>query len=145
MMGYHIYAEAARQAAGAQIAFTPESPPASAHAERVHQRLGVTSGGESERWPGTTSTSHRGLQPCLSRLAARRARSTAGTTATVTGTNFTGLTKVLFGAVAATSLTVVSATEITAVSPAQAAVHGIYVATPAGTSASVKADQFTYS
>jgi hypothetical protein len=68
-----------------------------------------------------------------------------GTTVTITGTNFTGATKVVFGAVAATSFTVVSATEITAVSPAQAAgAHNIYVTTPSGTSAPVAADMFTY-
>jgi hypothetical protein len=68
-----------------------------------------------------------------------------GTTVTITGTNFTGATKVVFGTVAATSFTVVSATEITAVSPAQAAgAHNIYVTTPSGTSAPVAADMFTY-
>jgi hypothetical protein len=47
--------------------------------------------------------------------------------------------------VAATSFTVVSSTEITAVSPAQGAgAHNIYVTTPAGTSAPVMADLFTY-
>jgi hypothetical protein len=40
---------------------------------------------------------------------------------------------------------VVSATEITAVSPAGAAgAHNIYVTTPAGTSAAVAGDVFTY-
>jgi IPT/TIG domain len=64
---------------------------------------------------------------------------------TVTGTSFTGATKVLFGAVAATSFSVTSDTKITAVSPAQAAAtHNIYVTTPVGTSAPVTADQFTY-
>jgi hypothetical protein len=68
-----------------------------------------------------------------------------GTTVTITGTGFTGTTKVLFGAVAATSYTVVSSTKITAVSPAQAAgTHNIYVTTPGGTSAAVAADDFTY-
>jgi hypothetical protein len=61
------------------------------------------------------------------------------------GTGFTGATKVFFGAIAATSFTVVSSTEITAVSPAQAAeLHNIYVTTPDGTSAEVPADEFTY-
>jgi histidinol dehydrogenase len=47
--------------------------------------------------------------------------------------------------VAATSFTVVSSTEITAVSPAQAAgAHNIYVTTPAGTSTAVSGDVFTY-
>jgi hypothetical protein len=52
---------------------------------------------------------------------------------------------VLFGAVAATSYTGVSSTEITAVSPAQAAAtHNIYVTTSAGTSPPVAADDYTY-
>jgi hypothetical protein len=57
----------------------------------------------------------------------------------------TGATKVVFSSVAASSFTVVSATEITAVSPAGAAgAHNIYVTTPAGTSAAVAGDVFTY-
>jgi len=65
---------------------------------------------------------------------------------TITGTNFTGATKVLFGAVAATSFSVVSSTSITAVSPAQAAAaHNVYVTTRTGTSAPMAADEFTYS
>ena len=41
-----------------------------------------------------------------------------GTTVTITGTGFTGATAVMFGTTGATSYTVVSATSITAVSPA---------------------------
>jgi hypothetical protein len=48
--------------------------------------------------------------------------------------------------VAATSFTVVSSTDISAVSPAQAAgTHNVYVTTPNGTSAPVAADDYTYS
>jgi hypothetical protein len=58
---------------------------------------------------------------------------------------FTGVSKVAFGTVAATSYAVVSSAEITAVSPAQAAeLHNIYVTTPGGTSAESAADEFTY-
>jgi hypothetical protein len=47
--------------------------------------------------------------------------------------------------VAVTSFTVLSGTEITAVSPAEAAAaHNIYVTTPGGTSAAVAGDVFTY-
>ena len=68
-----------------------------------------------------------------------------GIPVTITGTGFTGATQVLFGSVAATSFTVVSSTEITAVSPAQAAsTHSIRVVTPAGESPQVNADQFVY-
>jgi hypothetical protein len=83
--------------------------------------------------------------PAVSSSSPTSGPTTGGTTVTVTGTGFTGATKVLFGALAATSFTVVSATEITAVSPAQAAaVHNIYVTTPGGTSTPVMADLFTY-
>jgi hypothetical protein len=70
----------------------------------------------------------------------------AGTTSiTIIGSGLTGATKVLFGNVAATSFTVVSSTEITAVSPPQAPeLHNIFVTTPNGTSADVSADEFTY-
>jgi hypothetical protein len=53
--------------------------------------------------------------------------------------------KVVFATVAATSFSVDSSTQITAVSPAQpAGAHSILVTTPGGTSAAVTADQFTY-
>ncbi len=68
----------------------------------------------------------------------------AGTSVTVTGTNFTGATAVNFGATPATSFTVNSATSITAVSPAGTGTVDVTVITSNGTSATVAADQFTY-
>ena len=64
----------------------------------------------------------------------------------VTGTGFTGATAVKFGSTAATGVTVVSATKITAVVPAHSA-RGVNarVTTPSGTSAVVSADTYTYS
>ncbi len=64
---------------------------------------------------------------------------------TVTGTNFTGATAVLFGTTPATSFTVNSATNITAVSPAGTGTVDVKVTTSNGTSATAAADQFTYS
>jgi hypothetical protein len=69
----------------------------------------------------------------------------AGTSVTITGTNFTGATAVTFGATPATSFTVISATSITAVSPAGTGTVDVKVVTPNGTSATAAADQFTYS
>jgi hypothetical protein len=64
---------------------------------------------------------------------------------TITGTGFTGATEVVFGSVPATSFSVLSNTEITAVSPAQAiAEHNIYVTNPTGTSPQTAADESTY-
>jgi len=64
---------------------------------------------------------------------------------TINGTGFTGATKVSFGGAGkATSFTVVSPTKITAVSPAGTGEHGISVTTPAGNSAAVAADNYTF-
>ena len=71
---------------------------------------------------------------------------TGGTTVTITGTGFSGATAVTFGATAATSKTVNSDTQITAVSTAGVAGQtvDITVTTPGGASATSSADQFTY-
>ena len=63
----------------------------------------------------------------------------------ITGTNFTGATAVMFGGTAATSFVVNSATQITAVDPAEAAgTVNVTVTTSAGTSATSASDDFTY-
>jgi uncharacterized protein (TIGR03437 family) len=58
------------------------------------------------------------------------------------GTGFTGATAVLFGATPATSFTVNSDTQITAVAPAGLGTVPVTVVGPGGTSAGVS---FTYS
>ncbi len=68
-----------------------------------------------------------------------------GTPVTISGTNFTGATVVDFGPNAATNLTVVSATMITADSPAGSGTVDVTVTTPSGTSPINLADEFTYS
>ncbi|WP_309145061.1 MULTISPECIES: IPT/TIG domain-containing protein [unclassified Bradyrhizobium] len=67
-----------------------------------------------------------------------------GTVVAITGTGFTGATAVKFGATAATSFTVNSATSITATAPAGAGTVDVTVTTPVGTSATSAADRFTY-
>jgi hypothetical protein len=59
-----------------------------------------------------------------------------GSSVTVTGTGFTGTTKVTFGAIAATSFTVDSDTQITAVVPSGFAHSPIKVTAPGGTAKS---------
>jgi large repetitive protein len=61
---------------------------------------------------------------------------------TITGTAFTGATKVLFNGKAAT-FTVVSSTRITATVPAGATTGRIKVTTPGGTATSKKAFRVT--
>jgi hypothetical protein len=84
--------------------------------------------------PGPTVT---GLSPASGAL-------TGGTSVAITGTNFTGATAVNFSSAAAASYTVNSATSITAVSPAGSGTVDVRVVTPAGTSATGVADQFTF-
>ncbi len=68
-----------------------------------------------------------------------------GTSVTILGTGFSGATAVDFGTVAATNLDVVSTTQITATSPAEAAgTVDVTVQGPGGTLATSSADQFTY-
>src|SRR5262249_45887576 len=63
----------------------------------------------------------------------------------ITGSNFTGATAVSFGSSAATSFTVNSSTQITAVAPAgSAGTVNITVTTANGTSAVSPSDRFSY-
>jgi hypothetical protein len=83
--------------------------------------------------------------PAITSISPSSGLSTGGTTVTITGSNFTGATKVTFGPVAATSFTVVSSTEITAVSPAEApGSHYIVVYTPGGYAPNNSSDLFTF-
>jgi hypothetical protein len=84
--------------------------------------------------PGVT-----GLNPASGALA-------GGTSVVIAGTNFTGASAVTFGSTAATSFTVNSATQITAVDPAAPAAGSVNVTvvTPYGTSATSPADLFAY-
>lgn len=67
------------------------------------------------------------------------------TTVTITGTNFTGASAVKFGATNATSFTVDSATQITAIAPAHAAgAVDVTVTTAGGTSATGAPDTYTF-
>jgi hypothetical protein len=69
----------------------------------------------------------------------------AGSTVTITGTDFTAATAVSFGDQPATGFTVDSATQITAVAPGQAAgTVDVVVTTPYGTSPVVAAGEYTY-
>jgi phospholipase C len=69
-----------------------------------------------------------------------------GTTVTVTGASFAGVTAVTFGSTPAASFTVSSKTVILAVSPAESAgIVRVAVTTPNGTTASSEKDEFTFS
>jgi alpha-tubulin suppressor-like RCC1 family protein len=75
-------------------------------------------------------------RPTVKKLAPKSGRELGGTSVTITGTNFAGVTAVKFGSTEATSFKVNSPTSITAVSPAHT--HGkvfVIVSTANGTSA----------
>ena len=70
---------------------------------------------------------------------------TGGTSVTISGVNFTGASAVRFGNSNATSFTVISATQISAIAPPGAlGIVDVTVITPSGTSAVSPADQFSY-
>ena len=71
--------------------------------------------------------------PTVTGLSPISGTTSGGTTVTITGTHLTGATAVSFGGTAATSVTVNSATEITATTPAHAAgLAEVTVTTPGG-------------
>ena len=99
---------------------------------------------------GTSATSTADQYTYFAAPAVTSVNPTAGPTAggnsvTITGTNLTGATAVSFGSNAATNVTVVSASQITATPPAgSAGTVDVTVTTPGGTSATSAADRYTY-
>jgi hypothetical protein len=101
--------------------------------------------------PGGVSTTSPADQftfmvaPTVTGISPSAGPATGGTLVTITGTTFTGAPVVDFGTIAATNVVVVSATEITAVSPAESVnVVDVTVIAPGGPSATSPADQFSY-
>jgi alpha-tubulin suppressor-like RCC1 family protein len=84
-------------------------------------------------------------QPTVSGVLPGEGPEAGGTSVTISGTNFEGVTAVNFGATAASSFTVKSSTTIEATSPAHAAgTVDVTVTTAKGTSAIGSGDHFTY-
>lgn len=82
--------------------------------------------------------------PTVSSLTPTNGLDSGGTFVTIHGSNFTNATAVRFGATLA-SFFVINSTTITATAPAHSVgVVDVTVTTPAGTSATSSADQFTY-
>ncbi|MFB7460710.1 IPT/TIG domain-containing protein [Streptomyces sp. NPDC056188] len=72
--------------------------------------------------------------PTVSSISPAQGASSGGTVVTVTGTGFTGVTAVQFGGGAATSFTVLSSTQLTAITPAGTGALNVAVTTGQGTS-----------
>src|SRR5579871_2857396 len=88
------------------------------------------------------------LTPVVSGLDQNSGSTAGGATITITGLNFSGgagQTQILFGTVAATNVTVLSDTQLTATIPAHAAgTVDVVVQSPYGTSAATAADRYTF-
>jgi hypothetical protein len=99
--------------------------------------------------PGGTSATSSADQytylPAVTRVNPNAGPTAGSTSATLTGSGFTGATAVSFGTVAATNVVVVSDTQITATSPSHTAGTVDVTVTASGrTSATSPADQFSY-
>ena len=113
----------------------------------------ITSGGTSAPNSGDNFT-YKGTVPTVSKVSPNSGPTTGGTAITITGTGFVTGAKVEIGqgsgsgptAIAASSVKVVSPTEITAVTGggAKAGTFSLYVITSGGTSAPNSGDNFTY-
>jgi hypothetical protein len=82
--------------------------------------------------------------PAVSAISPSAGPNAGGTVVTISGSGFTGATKVFFGVNTAAAVTVNSDTSITATSPAGSGHAHVRVSTPAGTSPAVTADLFRY-
>ncbi len=82
--------------------------------------------------------------PTVTGISPTSGPAAGATSVTVTGTGFIGATAVSFGPNPATSFTVDSGTQISAISPAGSGTVDVRVTTPAGTSADTTADNFIY-
>jgi hypothetical protein len=102
----------------------------------------TTAGGTS-----TTSAADQftyNAAPMVTAVSPASGSPAGGTSVTITGANFTGVTAVKFGATNATSFTINSTTSITATTPAGTGTVDISVITASGTSAVSAADRFAY-
>jgi hypothetical protein len=83
--------------------------------------------------------------PTITSISPTSGPAAGGQTVTVNGTDFTGVTAVKFGSTPGTSVTVISSTQLTVVSPAHATgTVPIRVVTRSGTSPLVTADRYTF-
>jgi hypothetical protein len=105
----------------------------------------VTLGGVSATSGADQFTYYPASNPAITGVSPNQGYTTGGTTVTISGVHFTGVTSVLFGTVAASHFTVKSDTTIIAVVPAGAGgTMDVTVATATATSADTPADRFTY-
>ena len=107
----------------------------------VTSDTGTSALGSGDRFTYTAAAA-----PAVTSLGTSSGTTAGGTTVIVNGSGFTGASDVFFGTVEATSFVVNTDSQITGVSPPEAAAtDDITVVTPSGTSAVSSSDQFTVS
>jgi phosphodiesterase/alkaline phosphatase D-like protein len=110
---------------------------------RVHaaNAYGEAYGGQSR-----FTTAEAGLAPVVTKVTPSKGLSNGGTSVTIRGANFTGVTGVMFGSDAARDVKFIAVGEVTAVSPpgTTGSPVNITVMTPNGTSAITTKDDFSY-
>jgi hypothetical protein len=95
--------------------------------------------------PSGGPTTGQKAAPTVTGVSPNSGPAAGGQDVTVTGSGFTGTTAVSFGTAAAPNLAVASDTQLTVTSPPGAAgTVDVTVTTPAGTSATTPAGQYTY-
>ncbi len=97
--------------------------------------------------PGGTATATASFTydpPTIANLTPASGPTAGGTSVAISGTNFSGVTAVKFGASSATSFIVNSASLITATSPAGTGIVDITVTTASGTNGTSAATKFTF-
>ncbi|MES2834634.1 MAG: IPT/TIG domain-containing protein [Pseudomonadota bacterium] len=82
--------------------------------------------------------------PIISTISPQAGPVAGGTSVNITGSNFTPASTVSFGGTPGTSVSFISATALSAVSPAGSGTIDVSVTNIAGTSANTSADDFTY-
>ena len=93
----------------------------------------ITPSGESAANPRYDSFTY--LRPVVNEVAPSHGPAVGGTKVQIVGHNLSGATTVDFGSVPATSVTVISADKVTAISPAGTGTVNVRVTTPSGKSA----------
>ncbi len=83
-------------------------------------------------------------KPTVTSISPNNGPEAEGTSVVISGTDFSGVTAVNFGAIPATSFTVNSPTAITATAPAGSGTVDVTVTSPGGSSDTDTSDQFTY-
>ncbi len=104
----------------------------------------ITPVGTSATSPADQFTYTAIAAPTVAGISPSTGPASGGTLVTITGAGFTSATAVDFGTTVATDVKVVNDTTITADSPAGSGAVNVTVTTPAGTSATSSADQFTF-